>query len=140
VVIHCLPGLYGPKKEPGVEHDPLSGLPWNGETFPLSVPGRVSIQGTSALDTIFDARGYDPDIRTALNQNIFFFGEAVSTGDPEEDFHRTFIDSIAMRGCRFLGAQSGSAIRIDYEAPVKVRISNCFIYGNDVGVALWTVV
>ncbi len=58
IVIHCLPGLYGPKPIADEDDfDPDSGLPWNGETFPLNLLPRVSIQGSSALDTIFDARG-----------------------------------------------------------------------------------
>ena len=56
VVIMVQPGLYGPRI-PGVpDIDPRSGLPFNNETFPASLPNRVSIQGTSALDTILDAR------------------------------------------------------------------------------------
>jgi hypothetical protein len=50
-VIHLLPGIYGP----GTSIDEGSRLPRNGETFPIVLPPRVSLQGTSALDTILDA-------------------------------------------------------------------------------------
>lgn len=45
VVIHCLPGLYGPVDElnglPRV--DPVSGIPFNGETWPARIPSYLSI-------------------------------------------------------------------------------------------------
>jgi hypothetical protein len=60
VVIHCLPGIYAPKLNPmgPPEIDPRSGLPINEEVFPVSIGNRISLQGTSALDTIFDARPF----------------------------------------------------------------------------------
>lgn len=139
LVIHCLPGLYGPRyldpeDEPGTEeYDPRSGLPWNGETFPICLPDRVSIQGTSALDTIFDARGYDN--LNGPGQNLFVFDAGITQNDPW--WTDSFLDGIAMRGCRYDGATTGAAVLIQGSSPVEVLISNCFIYGNDVGIAMF---
>ncbi len=87
VVIHCLPGLYGPRN-PSLpaetqEIDPTTGLPWNGEVLPIRlgyrhestacpVFDRISIQGTSALDTIFDGRGNDPNMPVFFRTNFVF--------------------------------------------------------------------
>jgi hypothetical protein len=138
-IVHCLPGLYGPKQAPppnDEQFDVASGLPWNGETFPLNIPARVSIQGTSALDTIFDARGgVGP---------IFKFRPLDFAGSlAGEIWNRSFVDSVAMRGCR--AEQSavpghGAAVFIDAHSNSSLHfqatVSNCFIYGNDVGIAV----
>jgi hypothetical protein len=139
IVIHCMPGLYGPRDpqtpDDAEDFDPRSGLPWNGETFPIRLPDRVSLQGTSALDTIFDARGYDEPAWTT--QNIFLFDAGITINDPM--WSDSFIDGIAMRGCRYrpyVGSLEGAAVLIQGSTPVDVLISNCFIYGNDLGIAL----
>ncbi len=92
IVIHCLPGLYGPTINPQKAIDPKSGLRWNGEVFPLDIPQRVSIQGTSALDTIFDARCKDG----APNTSIFHIG--FYNPDLGHQFEFTFIDGVTIRG------------------------------------------
>lgn len=137
VVIHCRPGLYGPRRfdAPSNEEDfdAASGLPWNGETFPIHLPGRVSIQGTSALDTIFDARNYRLDV--AGGRNLFWF--QLTGTEPETAFDESFIDSIAMRGCRYAEqTPDGAALVVYGNASIKPSVSNCFIYGNDVGIAI----
>ena len=128
VVIHCLPGLYGPNDNGPGEVDPASGLVFNGETFPIVLPERVGIQGTSALDTIFDARRL-PD--TTVFQVGYF------NPDHGHEFEYTFIDSITIRGARGgLMPRSGVGVLIQLETPVRMSISNCFITDNVVGVAV----
>ncbi|MCC6781251.1 MAG: hypothetical protein IT457_00285 [Planctomycetes bacterium] len=148
VVIHCQPGLYGPR-DPATpagqeDFDPASGLPWNGERFPIDLPANVSVQGTSALDTIFDARGYVSISWYGAAQTIFRFYTPVVGFD----FTRTFIDSVALRGCRGTidDPLMGAAILIGGvgqpgggdQHPCSPRISNCFIYGNWVGIAMFS--
>ncbi|MCC6673332.1 MAG: hypothetical protein IT458_19895 [Planctomycetes bacterium] len=145
IVIHCLPGLYGPSFPPvGAveEYDAASGLPWNGESFPLEIPGRVSIQGASALDTIFDARGSDPRVPAAANSIFLMRDPTISISNPPaHEWQYTFVDSVTVRGCRARPEHVGTpyvgpAILIQDESPVNATISNCFIYGNTVGVAV----
>ena len=144
-VVHCLPGLYGPRHwttpANAEDFDPASGLPWNGEQFPIDVPPRVSIQGSSALDTIFDARGY-VSVSQGWGQNIFRF-QASSAGSEASQYRFSFVDSVALRGCRTHAAPlSGAAIVIGRDPalgtvwPVSPRITNCFIYGNYVGIGI----
>lgn len=140
VVIHCMPGLYGPRSPSANpnddDFDPRSGLPWNGEVLPIALPGLVSIQGTSALDTIFDARGYET-WGPSVGQDIFRF----ATGTGTQRLHaESFIDSITMRGCRVgTGIRDGAAVLIDSPTDaVDVKITNCFIYGNDIGIAMFS--
>jgi hypothetical protein len=141
VVIHLLPGLYGPDStvDPSLSDiDPKSGLRFNGEAFPVAVPLGVSFQGTSALDTILDAR----DLQTGIIQtNGNPFGRQTTPG--KEDY---FVDSLTLRNARVDGAQpmiapfhhntTGAAIWFGWEVPVQFTISNCFIVDNDVGIAL----
>ena len=130
-VIHCLPGLYGPALYPG-EIDPRSGLPWNNETFPLVLPNNVSIQGTSSLDTIFDARkeaGYRTGIITAHN------GQTAN-----EEYDRDFIDGITLRGAASDPEHlppSGAAIYISSTSEENLLVvTNCFLVENEVGIAI----
>ncbi|MEZ5989071.1 MAG: hypothetical protein R3F30_08100 [Planctomycetota bacterium] len=131
VVIHCLPGLYGPLTPPLTsEIDASSGLPWNGETFPITLPDRVSIQGTSTLDTIFDAREFVTHV-FAVRSTIF----------PIQPSHqKSFIAHVQIRGARSSsenGAPNGAGIFIDgNEGPVDVLIHNCMIVDNHVGIAI----
>jgi hypothetical protein len=125
VVIHCLPGLYGTS----VAIDQRSGLRFNGESqFPIILPDGVSIQGTSALDTIFDGRHevcY-----------IFQVGPGPVTGTWAQ---HSFIDGVTIRGARS-GSQSappdGCGVVIYAEGELKPVISNCFITDNEVGIAV----
>ncbi|MBK8976356.1 MAG: hypothetical protein IPM29_10540 [Planctomycetes bacterium] len=139
VVIHCLPGLYGPRGlagEPDV--DPQSGLRFNGEVFPILLPGGVSLQGTSALDTIFDARGE----ATAIIRTGNWTGQ-----DPDY-----FIDSLTLRNAQSDGGEpwtltpafarnhTGAAIYVGEQdmTNIPLTISNCFIVDNAVGIAVET--
>lgn len=160
VVIHLMPGLYGPRKASfppqTEEYDGESGLPWNGEVFPIELPPRVSLQGTSALDTIIDARGY-ADIAFE-NRSIFSFGEHVRDAQGAaktaagEGYALTFIDSLTIRGAFWtehaplIGAQPpddfpngehGVAVAIRGPLGIAPTISNCFLVGNQIAVGLF---
>ncbi len=143
VVIHCAPGLYGPSYQP-VRHAP-SGLDFNGETFPIHVPERVSIQGTSALDTIFDARG-NPT-------NIFMFDRSENLGDPDH-YRFSFLDGVTIRGARWdnTGPPTGSEpnryptgagvlvtnkkVDGNWSGQLGPTISNCILTDNHVAIAV----
>ncbi|MFQ5504143.1 MAG: hypothetical protein ACE5F1_04995, partial [Planctomycetota bacterium] len=47
-IIHLMPGMYGPGVQQGIIYNGFNGLPENGESFPITLPDRVSIQGASA--------------------------------------------------------------------------------------------
>jgi len=127
VIYHCLPGLYGPIGVlPAI--DEKSGLPFNGETFPLDLQDRECIQGTSALDTIFDAR---------LTGTIVFYIRGIQASTPEH-YSKSFIDSVTIRGAREkqTGHPSGSGIAIGGGTSDRLIVSNCFITDNNVGIAI----
>jgi hypothetical protein len=50
IIVHCLPGLYGPYRgatyDPLLDIDPASGHRFNGDPFPIELPDGVCIQGT----------------------------------------------------------------------------------------------
>ena len=131
IVVHCLPGLYGPALPTAIDAE--SGLAWNGEMFPLNIPQRVGIQGTSAIDTIFDARREDT--------SIFYIGWP--NPDHGHAFGFTFIDSVTIRGARGGGTGSpgggrpGAGVLIDNEHPVGATISNCIFTDNSCGIGVW---
>lgn len=144
VIIHLLPGLYGPDStiDPTLtDVDPQSGLRFNGEAFPLFLPTGVSLQGTSALDTILDARKLPTGI---IQTNGNLAGRQANPG--LEDY---FVDSLTLRNARVNGAPpvvvpppltilntSGAAIWFGWELTVQFTVSNCFLVDNDVGIAL----
>jgi len=146
VIIQCAPGLYGPilggKK---FEIDKFSGLPWNGEEFPIMLPDRVCIQGTSALSTIFDARCYEEGAKPT---SVF----SIDPGKGSEGWSHTFIDGITIRGARGASYQEphlststvppGAGVFIGemngYVGQIGLIVSNCFITNNTIGVAVNT--
>jgi hypothetical protein len=140
VVIHCLPGLYGPFGGALPQVDPASGIPFNGEGWPASLPSFMSIQGTSALDTIFDARGQQTAIISVpANANRVPQGSA-STHD------ESFIDSVTIRNARVglpgaYGTGAGiyvwpGGVAIENNLGSLVKITNCVIVNNTVGVGV----
>lgn len=132
VVVHCLPGLYGPTTPTVI--DPVSGLPFNGESFPVVISrDRISLQGTSFLDTIFDARGYPGHII-----------ERSTSADPL-DQPEDFIDGITFRNAAYEEGVTGSGAAIWVKGTnlpgfdsktVHTSISNCAFQGNTVGIAI----
>lgn len=162
VVIHCLPGLYGPRNPllaAGTEEiDPVTGLPWNGEILPIRLGhreqfdacpayDRISIQGTSALDTIFDARGNDPSMPAAYRPRLVLqvLGRRSGCGPVGGTDHgQAFLDGITIRGARSWSSTppasrtpEGSGICLSgNQAPIGIRITNCIITQNTVGIVL----
>jgi hypothetical protein len=137
VVVHCLPGLYGPISEPSLPRlDSQSGLPFNGETWPAKLRDGVSLQGTSALDTIFDARGgYTAVIEVNEDRS--------PTGTYSHV--QSFIDSLCIRGARSsaepaLGEGAGIYVQprrtSGNAASSRLFITNCILTNNVVGVGL----
>ena len=132
VVVHCLPGVYGPilSGQPGI--DPRSGLPFNGETWPVTLDNHVSLQGASALDTVFDARHQ----ATAVVVVQMPFG----TRDLSHD--DSMIDGLTIRGARSdekpMSPQNltGAGIYIGRESRIAVTISNCILTDNAVAIAV----
>ncbi|MBP8302465.1 MAG: hypothetical protein KA020_19015, partial [Planctomycetes bacterium] len=140
VVIHCVPGLYGPvdEKSGQVRIDPASGLPFNGEQWPAILPSYMSLQGTSALDTILDARelstfviGGQASILQLPQNALLAHGES-------------FIDSLTIRNAR-VGAPgawgAGAGIYIfpggfGDSIDCRLRVTNCFLVNNDVGIGV----
>lgn len=132
VVVHCLPGLYGPRLSQPI--DARSGLPFNGEQLPIVLANpRVSLQGTSALDTIFDARG-------TVTAILVIAGTLASTSGTDQD---QFVDGIAFRNAA-AGTVSGSGAGIwirgatgdCFALAAAPTITNCFFSGNAVGLAI----
>lgn len=139
VIIHCLPGLYQDAHPTDPSYvDPHNGLKPNGETFPIKLPNRVAIQGTSALNTIFEpVTGKGP---------VFEFGYAPwnlgkAANDPGDLW--SFIDSITISGV-IRGPDANPPISAENQTAILVRgaegqrvflnVSNCFIYCNGIGV------
>ena len=139
-MIHCLPGIYGPATGPGYP-DPIdhrSGLPFNGENWPFTLRWYWSLQGTSALDTVFDARGGQSTILTVQADTLHQLSHVDS-----------IIDSITVRGARSGSTYTptvatGAGILITSQplvgtqrgTQIRVTISNCFIVDNHVGIAI----
>ncbi len=95
-----LPGIYSPST--------------NGETMPIFLRHRVSLQGTNALNTILDGEGAD-----------VFRVFAVSA---TQDFANTLVDGVTITG-----GDRGVFMRTE-ELPIRVTFANCFIVKNRIGV------
>ncbi|MBK8099140.1 MAG: hypothetical protein IPK26_18690 [Planctomycetes bacterium] len=159
VVIQCMPGLYGPRNpnlpitEP--EIDPRTGLPWNGEKFPIELGGRwvgnsqeqliddrVSIQGTSALDTIFDGRGSDTTLPLSWRSSDIFrvHGLPRPASNAITSHGQAFIDGVTIRGARSLNQnlnEHGAGIHIvGNGSKVGISVTNCFFIDNVAGIVL----
>ncbi|MCB9892363.1 MAG: hypothetical protein H6833_11985, partial [Planctomycetes bacterium] len=131
-VIHCLPGLYGRGIGPGVVNrlDPRTGLRFNGDILPINLtPEKISIQGSGALNTIFDCE--------RVTASTAFVVPAGSIG---ERGRKRFIDGICVRGARsgsvFGPAGSGVSFFAGVGGENQSVLSNCILTDNDVGVAI----
>ena len=139
VVIHCLPGLYGMGLSGQLDIDPLTGLRYNNEQFPivLAAPDRISLQGTSALDTILDGRRGAASV-SAMSP-LVVIGEDISSSTYTQ--LETFVDGFTFRGCRFTSFEfaypCGAALFIGgSDRIVSASISNCVFTDNDIGIAI----
>ncbi len=91
----------------------------NYEYFPIEMQEDVSIQGTSAMNTILDGEGYGDDL-------LWFYGMY-------GNFHETYVDGITLRRGR-------NAVTMESEFdPVGPTISNCFITENSIGVRMYAI-
>jgi hypothetical protein len=146
-VIHLMPGIYGPNPPTSIVVDPGPALPHNGESFPIKLPPRVSLQGTSALNTILDAR-------TSLNTDGTGIGPILEFGTEPESGYGTYIDSLTLTGVDAAtpsfdydallrdalppsaGETIGSiaAVYVGSSHPSRLQVSNCFIVRNSIGV------
>jgi hypothetical protein len=131
IVIHCLPGTYST----GTGVDPSTGLPRNDERFPIVLSEdleRVSIQGTSALNTVSDAQGQ------AVNIFEITRATASTQQNPTVTHTECFLDSLTIRGARADGdeAYQGAGILIRGVDSIDVTVANCFIVDNQVGVGI----
>ncbi len=152
VVIHALPGVYAPIVAGTNNFDPKSHLPYNGERFPIPIPDRVGIQGTSALNTVFNARSYedkvpDTSIFTVDTRNLVINHEE---NPNHSEWEYSFIDGVTIEGARgqALGTPQGQEVKgagvviegddkaefPDYE--IWLSITNCIITNNLIGIAI----
>ncbi|MCC7066777.1 MAG: hypothetical protein IT456_28540 [Planctomycetes bacterium] len=140
-IIHLLPGWYGRSHVQGSSiqksHDGSTGthndsrIVPNGETFPLHLPPRVSLAGTSALNTVIDTG----QVGTAIE-----FGKVVN-GVALNGFG-TFIDKITFFACGGRTLTGGpefnprncAAILLDDGVAAAPTISNCMFVKNVFGV------
>ena len=142
-VIHLLPGLYArtgtygfDPNNPSIQQpNPDNGLYPNGEIFPINLPKRVSLQGTSALNTLFDV-AFDPN--SSVGGPAIQFGVGNATGEG------SFVDSIAFFGAAAESSEpngpippkGNAAILIEDQVASKPTFSNCFFMGNGIGVLI----
>ncbi len=130
-IIHCLPGIYA--RWSGTHSD--NGLKGNGESFPIHLPPRVSVQGTSALNTVFDLVAF-PDGEGGGSGPAFEFG--VMAGSTPITGEGTFIDSVTIMGATAVQtiqtAHQLAAITVNNVLEAAPTISNCFLVRNYVGV------
>ncbi len=154
-IIHLLPGWYGRAPgavdyQPSIDKAPVaspstgphaqppknhldSKLVANGETFPIHLPPRVSLAGTSALNTI---------IHTGQVGTAIVFGKVIDGA--EISGIETFVDKITFYGCGGFqpvfnripetDPRRCAAILIDDDVYCRPTISNCVFVKNVFGV------
>ncbi len=140
-IIHCLPGRYS--RLPQADQDPHTGLYSNGETFPIRLPNRVSIQGTSALNTIFELDNYaQPQLTTVgpvfefgfdwWNAGIGSFIDSVSIyGAPPSD--PTNPGTVHPPAGSHIHPKGASAIYCGPTYASTPTLTNCMIFANAIG-------
>jgi hypothetical protein len=167
-VIHVMPGLLGPKGTGTEDRHAPSGQFWNGEVFPIVMLDRISIQGSSALETVIDGRGNElPSTRAVQGHLIEFSGQypisysdagnprqstwasqyGVPGTDPRWQAHReSYLDGLMLRGATNVvqgipGAGAPAAAVLIYSEffPLDPNISNCLICDNNTGIVVVTV-
>ncbi|MGE0143129.1 MAG: hypothetical protein AB7I19_00285 [Planctomycetota bacterium] len=137
-IVHLLPGLYAP--DTNWYPDFLAS--GNGEAFPLVVPPRVSIQGTSGLNTILFAKGTSALVFGA------WFDPVTNQRTPEESEHAiastgedSIVSAVTFYACGAdhvsqpsVAATEQAAVLLDGEVSATPTICNCFFVKNRVGV------
>ncbi len=123
-IIHCLPGVYS-----SATWHPDNGILGNGESFPIHLPNNVSIQGTSALNTVFDILG-----DTGGNGPIFEFG--VTGGGLKIEGENCVISTVSLTGARHRALQPrlSCAVMLERELHAAPTFTNCVIFKNEIGV------
>jgi hypothetical protein len=91
----------------------------SGEVFPIWMLENVSLQGTSAMNTILDGEGDTTEI-------IRFQPMALS-----DTFNNVLID-----GVMITGGETGIYMESEFQ-PIGPHIANCFIVGNGTGVHIF---
>jgi hypothetical protein len=129
-VIHLLPGLYRRVQtaSPSVpETEPHNQLRSNSEQFPIDLPNHVSIQGTSALDTVIDLAGDGPAFRFGAledSEGVHSFITQVSIFGAPADLTEK-LDPVP---------EDASAIYCARDRACSPAITDCFLFGNGVGI------
>ncbi|HHI78921.1 MAG TPA: hypothetical protein ENK02_02985, partial [Planctomycetes bacterium] len=129
-------GSYAPTTTPPVDYYYKQNAQLangNGETFPIQLPNRVSIQGASALSTVFHAFPKPRQGTTPLGRPVFVFGM-----DANHAGLGSFISSISIFGAEKPGltADSNGAIYFGRNYPCSATITNCWIFGNLAGIVV----
>lgn len=137
VIIHCLPGKYAREVQQGGTlsfQDAHNLLYPNGEVFPIDLPNRVCVQGTSAMNTVFCLeQDSQQGAREVGSGPAFRFGVSSDSRGVE-----TTIDSISIYGAPTDGvvetrSEPFSAIALTNDFASSPTITNCFIFGNGIG-------
>jgi hypothetical protein len=137
-IVHLMPGLYAPD----TEWYPDFLTRGNGESFPLVIPPRVSIQGTSGLNTVIYAPGtnaivfgawFDPVTNQRTSSEN---AQAIAATGAD-----CFISSVTFYACGVdfvvrpeAAPTEQGAVLLDREVSAAPTICNCFFVKNRVGV------
>ena len=143
-ILHLLPGIYGPTGIYGTAAtpNPANGLLPNGDAsilgiqLPIDVPNNVSLQGTSALNTIFDRGGGGANGgTTSVTSPALRFGQFSNSRGLN-----SFVDSITFVGAwhnsaaPFVSATTCAAIHLSPIYGAAPTITNCVFAMNGVGI------
>lgn len=134
-IVHLLPGLYA-RSNVTMAHE--SGLQPNGETFPIRLPPYVSVQGTSALNTVLWLGS------VSYGGPAFEFGRRTNDAGVQLSYFSTgegtFIDKLAIYGAKDGGTNTrpmpDAAIALYPDVSSRPMITNCFIFASQVGIAV----
>jgi len=139
-IVHLMPGLYARAQAygPAGSPSPDNGLMPNGETFPIDIPDYVSIQGTSALDTMID-------LGPANTNNLIGGGPAFRYGMLINSTGKdSFISSVSIFGAYPYGPTNPGSPQSSRTAAIQLAdsyasaptIMNNFLFGNGIGILI----
>ncbi len=146
-IIHLLPGWYAPTTlNPNSYVNTGTQGPWHyrsnsvlasQEDFPIYIPDHVSIQGTSALNTVFHLEAPNGSTNP---QPAFVFGKRKTSNSPLYTGVGSFISSISIFGSTLKNVNKDyekyAAIYFGTEAACHTTITNCWIFSNTIGILL----